>query len=182
MITLSVSNLHWIKPSDEPTDMCAHGEVTFTIGDQILSSPEDGDWCVSAGALHLLRTLSRSHTNENPVAEHLIPCCGHTIVSAESGPKDWDTCDDDVFIIGCNRGVDWQIFHRECGLDFVAGDSKPSCIPMAEWTIAVCEFADTVRDFYNASAPKTPSDEFEELGFTLMMREWSRRRTAASLK
>jgi hypothetical protein len=171
MLTLAVHNLHWIKPGDQPTDMCAHGHVHLVVDGHVLSNDADGSWCVSAASIHLLRTLTQSHTVDQPVAEHLIPCCGHFIVPPEEA-------DEDVVILGCNSGVDWQINRDMNQLQFILPKGPAVLVDSSEWQTAVFKFVDDVRQFYAASAPKTPSDDFEAKGFNAMMAEWQRRRMA----
>lgn len=170
MLTLAVHNLHWIKPGDQPTDMCAHGNVDLVVDGHVLSNDTDGDWCVSAASIHLLRTLTQSHTTNQPVAEHLIPCCGHFIVPPEEP-------EGDVEIIGCNNGVDWQIINAGDQLQFILPNGQPVLVDYGEWQAAVFKFVDDVKHFYTVSAAKTPSDDFEARGLTAMMAEWERRRS-----
>jgi len=62
-IILRPTDLHWIGgAADDPTDLCAHSGVDFQIEDTVLIRPADGEYAVSAAALFLLRTLSKSHT------------------------------------------------------------------------------------------------------------------------
>ena len=76
-VNLSVANLHWLGDEDEALlDLCAHGSVEFSISNFQISDHSDSDWCVSATALHFLRTLSRNHTDNDPVGEYLITHCG----------------------------------------------------------------------------------------------------------
>lgn len=172
MIVLTVTNLRWIQPGDQPDDMCAHGDVELVVNSHNVATAEEGEWCVSAAAIHLLRTLTRSHTTDDPVGEQLIPCCGHFIVPPE-------TAGGDVQILGCNVGINWQIIHQHDHLLFVFSDDSTAQVSLREWTAAVCGFADEVRGFYDRSVPRTPSDDFAEAAFDAMMAEWSRRRLRA---
>jgi hypothetical protein len=77
MITLVPTRLHWIKDdgTDDPCDLCAHSPVQFEIDGNTLVAAEDGDATVGAAAIYLLRTLEQDHTDDNPVGDHLFPCC-----------------------------------------------------------------------------------------------------------
>ena len=172
MIHLVVCNLRWIEPGDQPTDMCAHGDVELIIDGHTLGTTADGAWCVSAAAVHLLRTLTRSHTEDSPVAEHLIPCCGHGIIPPEEQ-------DGDVIFMECNHGIDWQIVRNEHEVTMILPDGHTVNIQATEWRAAVIGFADAVKDFYAASAPKQTSDDWDKKGFNAMMAEWDRRRRKA---
>jgi hypothetical protein len=170
MLTLAVFNLHWIEPGDQPTDMCAHGHVHLVVDGHVLTNDSNGDWCVSAASIHLLRTLTQSHTANQPVAEHLIPCCGHFIVPPEEP-------EGDVQILGCNNGVDWQIIRADDHLQFILPDGQAVRVDSSQWQAAVFKFADDVKHFYAVSAAKTPLDGFDAKGFKAMMAEWERRRS-----
>lgn len=173
MLKLAAIDCHWIKPDDAPLDLCAHGAVELTIVGHTFSTTENGDWCVSAAAVHLLRTLTRSHTRESPLAGHLIPHCGHTMIPS-------DAKDEDVLIIGCDEGMDWQVTHQaDSSLLFDLPDGDSVSVPLREWRDAVVEFADTVRDFYRRSAAKSNHNKRAFDGYRLMIREWDRRRTHA---
>ncbi len=76
MIELSVSNLHLLG-DDSAKDLCAHGSIELILDGFIISDHSDLDWCVSATALFLSRTLERDLTNTHRVCEHLITHCGH---------------------------------------------------------------------------------------------------------
>lgn len=173
MIRLVVSNLRWIEPGDQPKDMCAHGDVELAVDGHTLGTVDDGEWCVSAAAVHLLRTLTESHTDNAPIAEHLIPCCGHCIIPP-------DEQDGDVTFMECNQGIDWQIIHNGDTVQMILPDGHTATVKLADWRTAVIRFADTVKDFYALSAPKRPSDDWEEKGFNAMMAEWNRRRRKAA--
>jgi len=102
---LHVLNLHWLDHVPDQNDLCAHGNVLVQIGAETLSDVERGDWCISAAALYLLRTLTADHTRNTPVGEYLIPCCGHAMYE--------QTTSNDVLIIGCANGVDWDVHHQD---------------------------------------------------------------------
>jgi len=166
---LNPHNLHWLNEQTE-TDLCAHGAVSVRIGDRQLATPDDGDWCVSAAAIYLLRSLTTTHTYDSPVGEQLIPCCGFAM-----HPQD-DSAD--IFIMGCNRGVDWEVHHEGERVRLRTYEGEEEIIALAEWRRIVFGFADAVAGFYAASAPKQPYDETDAQGFAAMQAEWSRRRDA----
>jgi len=170
MITLRPVNLHWITDSDDPTDLCAHGRVELAINGKSLITPDAGDWCVSAAALYLLRTLSRSHTRESPVGEHLIPCCGHAMYKVDG--------EADVVLIGCCNGINWHVVHEAPNAVLTFDDGSVFNVPLAEWRAAVCRFSDDVSQFYNCSTPKTPNDDDAD-GYAAFTQEWKLRRQMA---
>jgi len=171
MILLRPVNLHWITDTDDPSDLCAHAGVEFTIGANSLISPDHGDWCVSAAALYLLRTLSRSHSKDSPVGEHLVPCCGHAMLKIEG--------ESEVVVIGCCNGIDWRVVHERPNVVLQFDDGSEFTMAFDDWRTAVCDFSDAVSRFYDSSKPKEPHDEFSG-GFALFIEEWMRRRLAAT--
>jgi hypothetical protein len=137
---------------------------------RMLIEPSDGDWTVSAAAVYLLRTLSRSHTKQQPIAEHLFPCCGNGMFEAEG---------EDVLIIGCNSGIDIEVVQAGDEVLLTTDDEARYALPFSDWRVAVCHFADAVQAFYSASAPKKPEDDTERTGFVRLTKEWARRRRLA---
>ena len=170
MIILRPTNLHWIDGSlDDPKDHCAHGSVDFQIdGHPLLSSVH---CTVSAAALFLLRTLSQPHTKSQPVGGWLFPCCGNGIFEVEGK--------EDVLVLGCNSGFEFEVVHQENEVHITTEDETQYRANIAQWTNAVCAFADAVRAFYTSSSPKEFEDEFEQQSFRKFMAEWSRRRSLA---
>jgi hypothetical protein len=170
LIILRPIRLHSIQGAvDEPTDLCAHGDVEFRVGEDVLLDTNGGDLTVSAAALYLLRTLSIPHTKANPVGDHLFPCCGFAM---------WDMPgQEDVAICGCPNGEDFEILHQANGEGIVirATDGREWIVGWPQWRAAVFVFADAVSDFYAACSPKQPSDE-DVAGFKKFWSEWERRR------
>ena len=171
MITLQPTNLHWIDSIGDAQDLCAHSAVDFRIGDSILVKSSDGDWTVSVTALYLLRTLSQPHTKQQPITEYLFPCCGNGIFEIEG--------QDDVQIVGCNSGIDFEVMRIDNEVILTAEDGTQHRVACSDWTKAVCEFSDSVQAFYVASPPKEPEDEWEQRSFRKFLSEWSRRRSLA---
>lgn len=172
MIILRPTNLHWIGGSTyDSADLCAHSGVEFSIGNATLVKPSDGDWTISAAALYLLRTLSQRHTTQQLIAEHLFPCCGNGIFDVEG--------QDDVQIVGCNSGMDFEVVQIDGEVLLTANDGTQHRVAISDWTRAVCEFSDAVQAFYAASSPKHSEDDWEERGFRKFLSEWSRRRALA---
>ena len=170
MISLRPTNLHWISGSaDDLADLCAHAGVEFEVDGDLLV--QAGDWTVSAAAVYLLRTLSRSHTKSEPVAEFLFPCCGNGMFDVEG--------QSDVLIVGCNSGVDFEVVRVEDEVLLTVADGRQHRIAFADWTRAVCRFSDAVQAFYAGASPKQPSDDIEQNGFQKFQSEWSRRRSQA---
>src|SRR5262249_36202136 len=142
------------------------------IDDATLIKPSDGDWTVSASAVYLLRTLSQPHTKQQPVAEYLFPCCGNGMFDVEG--------QDDVLIIGCNTGIDFEVVRTGDQTFLTAADGVRCIVTAAAWSMAVCDFADRVQAFYAGSSPKKPEDDADRAGFIKLTNEWARRRQIAA--
>ena len=170
---IQVHNLRWIRDGDRTDDLCAHGIVTVRIGDHLMGGSGEGSFTVSAAALYLLRTLTRNHTKSDPVAEHLVPCCGHFMIPLDEGHED------DVLIIGCNHGIDWEVMHTGDHVSLIA-DVVAVTMPLTDWAEAVRTFSDTVQAFYDRSAPKLPGTD-DAAGYEAFRREWTRRRRMAEV-
>ena len=171
MVTLQPVHLRWIGgAADDPTDLCAHGDVEFRIGEEILLGDGTGhDVTVSAAALYLLRTLLVPHTKTAPVGDHLFPCCGFAMLDLPG--------QEDVAICECPNGEDFEVLHEVGGREVIvrAGDGREWGIGWPEWREAVFNFADRVAAFYATCSPKQPTDE-DAAGFKKFWAEWKRRR------
>jgi len=171
MVVLRPVNLRWINDAaDDPTDICAHGDVEFHIGEDVLLDGTNGrNLTVSAAALYLLRTLSVPHTREAPVGDHLFPCCGFSLYEVAGEP--------DVTICGCPNGEDFEVLHQISGDSVIvrAADGREWPVGWSEWRAEVFGFADCVADFYAACSPKQPTAE-DAAGYARFVAEWERRR------
>ena len=171
MIRLEPRNVHWLGDKDHaPWDKCAHGQVFMEIDGVVLVEEGEDDWNLSAGALHLLRTLEKSHSFESPLFENLIPCCGHGMykIDEETG----------LVIIGCPNGINFQVIHTDDGVNIVK-DGHPRTINMESWRWAVVRFSEAVKSFYDSSDPKVMDDEIESEGFNQFMKEWDQRHSSS---
>lgn len=170
-VQLSPVDLRWNEAAeDDPADLCAHGDFEFRIDGDVLSDGFAGrELTLSAGALYLMRTLSRPHTKDAPVGDQLFPCCGFNMydVAGES----------DVLILGCPNGEDFEVDHREGGNLVVvrAPEGREWFVDRDSWREAVFAFADAVSEFYARSLPKRPSPE-GAAGYRAFEAEWERRR------
>ena len=97
MFNIDVSNMYWITEGDDPNDLCAHGDMVATIGDERF----EFNGTASATAIYLLKTLTENHLFGED--NQMMPCCGHFYIAN-------DTLDN-VIILGCDSGVDWETTH-----------------------------------------------------------------------
>jgi hypothetical protein len=168
MITLLAQNLTWLNTDEDcPSDLCAHGTVCFAIDDLEFVAPSDGEWTLSAAAIHLLRTLDRDHVPDNPVGEKMIPHCGHGIYDEDDNA--------DVIILGCDIGVDFSVVHGDGLVTITSAGGESRSVAQSQWANAVQQFSTAVRQFYDSSAAKKPFDDHERKGYEKMMSEWNRR-------
>lgn len=163
MFEIDVTEFAWISgTADDPEDLCLHGKVTARIGNEVL----EDHGTVSASALYLLRSLTENHrTGEE---NQMIPCCGHFLIA--NGDLS------EVCISGCPYGTDWTVEQVSGGVKIVTDSGKETFVPMEEYREAVFRFADKVEAYYASCAPKKPSDDFQQRGYSAFWNEWHRRR------
>jgi hypothetical protein len=164
---ITLERIKWLDDDFEELDICAHGNVFVRIGDEIVSDSST-EWCVSASALHLLRTLESNHTKDKPVGEQLIPCCGHFLVA--------DTDNDDVFVGCCPSGIDWEVKHSNYQVKLTTDLGAEAVVSYDLYKEAIFTFADKVEAFYLISQPKEIEEEFDRKGYDKFWSEWHRRR------
>lgn len=164
------AGLHWIGPEPE-RDLCAHGGIEVLVDGEPFITGEGGDLALSTGALHLLRTLRADHTPEAPLAEHLVPHCGHFMHMDESTGE--------VINLGCPLGANWWVRHDGDAVLLTREDGAGHRTRRHAWTLAVAEFADAVDAFYASSPARQMDDDYDAEWFAAFRAEWARRRTAA---
>jgi hypothetical protein len=175
-IVLRPTNLSWLPANrGNPTEQCAHGDVTLTIDSMPFVRGEEAEFLtVSAGALFLLRTLSNDHTEAEPVAEasQLFPHCGFTAYAVDGRFP--------VVVMGCNVGIDLEVVHSAGAVTIQAQEGEKATVTEAQWRDAVAGFVDEVQAFYDASPPRKPvGDPVDDEGWVAFWREWHDRRAAA---
>lgn len=168
MLRLDVVDLHWLEGTDPSSDLCAHGGIRLVAdGRVVLESPDRG-LAVSAGAVHLLRTLERDHTPSSPVGQALIPCCAFTMV--------YDHDRREVRDYGCPDGFDFWIRHQPDGQVLISADGvAPVAAALGTWRAAVSTFSSVVRAFYFAGGPKTFDRKIDGEWYSHFLREWEQR-------
>jgi len=172
MFSLQITRMYWVLDdgNDNPGDLCLHGDVTVRIGDITL----EDDCCVSAAALHLLRTLTNNHDYALVEVRYMpiLPCCRHAMWPQEDS--------DDVFICGCPNGTDFDVRHVNGSVQLHAPGIKKVIVSLEDYRQAVHTFADQVMAYYHASLPKImPEEDYERKGYIAFWREWARRRGIA---
>jgi hypothetical protein len=161
---IKILNLHWMKGVDDPTDLCAHGNVFVKIGDDVVADINTFEITVSATALYLLRTLKVNY-KKGDYASQLLPCCGHFIIADDDA--------DFVNICGCPNGIDWTIIHTDDKIKHISNSGQEVTIEKDVYQKIVLEFADQIENFYTTSLPKTiPTDDFDRKGYLTFWKEW----------
>jgi hypothetical protein len=170
MLTIKLRDPHWLENVNPENDLCAHGGVEVLTDGITFSDGAYTNWTVSASALYFLRTLTQDHTKDNPVCEHLIPCCGFCMYAQGEG--------EDVILFGCPNGINFEVKHKEDKVILKKSEKEEIIVPLGEWQQAVYSFADSVEAFYRSSQPKQTSDQSDEEGYKAFWAEWKRRRHA----
>ncbi len=164
MFTVDIMSMHWIDNSeDDPDDICLHGDVQVTIGNQQIKS----SCAISAMALQMLKSLSEDHLLPNN-NEQMLPCCGHFII-----PN--DTLDN-VEIMGCTNGIDWMVERLEDDIRVTTEDGTVTLLELDAYQAEVFRVADQVEAFYHNCSPKATVDKFERDAYIAFWNEWHRRR------
>jgi hypothetical protein len=162
--------LHWVDSESARVDLCAHGNIRVTLsGEVLLTYTGPGSLSVSTGALHLMRTLESNHSAESPVAEHLIPHCGHCMYLRPDGKLE---------NIGCPHGLNWWVRHEANIVILEFPEERQYSISSGEWWRAVTSLADAVAAFFKASESKQPEDNEDQKWFTAFWAEWAQLRSS----
>ena len=164
MIELRPIKLHWLVggEGDDTGDLCAHSAVYLKIGSRLVSDEESGDWTASAASYYLLNALEKGH--DGTKEPQLLPCCGMPMPSAPSY--------NEPILVGCPNGINWSITVLDKKVLHSFNDGEVIETDRNAWKNAVCQFSQTVRQFFIDSAPKNPCDFAEERGFEVFMRNW----------
>ncbi|WP_110187839.1 hypothetical protein [Pokkaliibacter plantistimulans] len=163
-LLLQASDLHWM--GDASSDYCLHGALHLQVGNITLLHPSQGSWTLSAAGLHLLRSLGRDHSRQQPLAPYneLIPCCGFDLLSFADQP-----CID---IQGCGGGVEIWIRHLADALIELTVADQQILIARADWHSAVLTLAAQIRQYYLDSPDKLPLDSDEASLWLRFWQEW----------
>ncbi len=155
-------DLCWIGHDSPATDLCAHGGLLVTMGDEVLLDDSSESWSLGAASLFLLRTLDGDHVSPADDGP-LFPCCAFAFFADESGRY--------INIGGCPNDRDFDVIHA--GDSVVLGlEKRPVTITERQWAQAGLLFSSKVRGFYEASDSKEPSNEDAE-GWRSFLKEWS---------
>jgi hypothetical protein len=167
---LKLLDTHWIKETDDPNDLCAHGHVFVKIGTEVISDGKILDVCISAASLHLMRTIETDY-KKNDFASQLLPHCGHFIIPDESKTLS--------IIVGCPSGIDWTINHtKDNKVEHISDNGQAAIIDKEIYRNLVFHFADQVENFYRSSLPKKlPEDDVVKDGYAIFWKEWQKLRS-----
>ena len=162
-VRIAAYGLRWLEPESE-YDLCAHGRAEVRLDDELFIATSDGELALSTAALHLLRTVASTHTADSPVAEHLIPCCGHFMYLDDMGR---------AVNLGCPYGVNWWVRHDDGIVVLNREDGVERRVGSEAWARAVGAFSDQIRAFYQASPPREFSGEDDALWYRAVQEEWN---------
>lgn len=164
MFSIILKNSYWVNHRlDDPYDLCLHGDVIVTIGEQQIV---ENNCTVSATALFLLKSLTENHIiNES---NQMLPCCGHSYWPNKSN--------DTVEITGCSNGYDWTIMSTKSHVEIVTAEGTKTTLTLNDYAAIVYAFANQVQDAYEKALPKhIPKNDIEKIGYVAFWNEWSRR-------
>lgn len=162
---VEVNDLYWRdETKDDPNDLCLHGDVMVTIGEEKFPYHQ---CTVSAAVLRMLKTLSENHLPTE--GGQMLPCCGHFMICNETL--------DEVDIVGCDNGIDWTVVHDDGMVKLITEKGNTEFVYYLQYKEEVLKFADMVEDYYKKSLPKNmPEDKFERNGYIAFWNEWNRRK------
>lgn len=165
--SITATNFHWINgKEDDEKDLCLHGHTVVEIGDELF----EYDATISATALYLLKSLKEDHIINKEI--QMLPCCGNTILLKNDNSND-------VFIMGCDNGIDWSIIHQKENVKIITSSGNETIIPIKEYTNEVYKFADLIEDYYKKCKNKIlPKNKFDRDGYIAFWNEWHRRRNS----
>lgn len=164
MITLRLSNLHWLgdTPEEQQQDLCLHGHVLLKFDEDIIS---DEEWCVSAAALRFMRSVFSNYFMGEE--QHMLPCCGYFMIATDDNQS--------VDIYGCCNGVDFDVLHDGKHIIIKTDDSKTYRYSFCEYRDIVVAFANEVEQFFINSPERIVANvEPEKSGFSAFRNEWFR--------
>ena len=82
---------------------------------------------------------------------------------------------DDVLIMGCDSGLDFDVRHRDREVEIRLKDQAAITMPAVEWRAAVLAFSEAIQAFYASSSSKQPGDQIDARGYEVFCAEWNRR-------
>lgn len=167
MFGLDILSMYWVNgDSDDPHDLCLHGDVLVAIGGETHGYAAT----VSAAGLFLLRSVSEDHLIGS--GHHLLPCCGHFMIANDAI--------DAVDIIECSEGMDWSVIHSGDTVQITSEGGQMADMSLSEYAKTVLLFTRKVEEFYGVCAPKIlPEDQNEQNAYVAFWKEWHRRTQVA---
>lgn len=158
---IDIVKFHWINGDlDDQKDLCLHGNVIITFGNEIIDDGLVNSWTISGGAFRMLRSLYEDHLAGQE--EHLMPCCGHFMFINENK----------LSIAGCKNGIDWSVIHQNEEICLTTEKGNHFIIPSSEYKTTVFRFADAISDFYESCKPKVFTDNYDKQMYTAFWNEW----------
>lgn len=165
LFKIKITKKYWINGDDEdPVDLCLHGDVNVRIGNEIVA--ENYSCTISSTAIYLLKSIEKNYIALNE-DNYLLPCCGNIFI-----PND---AMDEVHIIGCPNGIDWNIIHQDGNVVIKSIAGVEVVLTLNEYKNIVFEFVDEVIGFYNSCSTKISSEDDVD-GYEAFWCELKRRR------
>jgi len=171
---IELKKIGWLENfgDQDNLDLCAHGIVFITIGNEIVADNTENnfDCALTATSLHLLRSLESNHTENSPVGERLIPGEGHCLIPIDNNSVHVVTAYPNV------TGWNWWVIHEQDKVRLITESKKETIISFESYKIQVINFVDKVDEFYKISKPKIlpHNDENEKEGYLRLRSEWKK--------
>jgi hypothetical protein len=171
LFDLQILETFWLSDTRTEYDLCAHGKVRVTLGSHSFVNESA---TISATALVLLRSLERNHSEQFPLGEHLLPCCGHFLIYTKEMKE--------VLISGCFSGDNWAIIHQQNTVLLKMENGSNTIVSFSAYKQTVLRFVDQVEQFYENSPKKVlPEEDFDRVGYLRFWKEWRLHRAKWSL-
>ncbi|HAS39408.1 MAG TPA: hypothetical protein DCS93_02975 [Microscillaceae bacterium] len=160
------TNFHWIDHTNNPDDLCLHGQAFIQIGGEVLTTEQEGSWTLSAAAFNLMKSFNHSY-KPNQFSAQLVPCCGHMMIIDENTQE--------FHMLGCPNGIDWSIHYENKRVTHTTRWGKQASISLAKWKTIVLVLAQQVEDFYAQSKTKNlPEEKADWKAYLRFWEDWHR--------
>jgi hypothetical protein len=153
---IKILSHEWISNENTETDLCSHGKLELTIGEEIILNESDGDWTISTSVLQLLRCIEPNpdtETDFNP-----IMCCGM------------------LLMLGCPIGLYFDLKHkngkiviRNIKKQYGTNDNEHVLYPKivaeintSDFAINILNLAKEVKSFFNNEPKKNLDDDMDK--------------------
>lgn len=80
---------------------------------------------------------------------------------------------DELMIIGCDNGLDWDVYHEAGQVILTSASGTKTTLPLSEYRETILVFARAIEAFYVQCTPKrTPNEVWEQLAHERFWETW----------